>query len=57
LKDISDSWRKIGAIGSPEESNGIDSSRLGTDPDGRRFNMVEISRGGWCNTLLIGIPG
>jgi hypothetical protein len=29
-----------------EESNGIDSSRPGTDPVGRRFGVVEISRGG-----------
>jgi hypothetical protein len=42
--------------GSPEESNGIDSSRPGTDPVGRRFSVVEISRGGWRTTLPIRNP-
>jgi hypothetical protein len=34
-----------------------DSSRPRIDPVGRRFGVVEISRGGWCNTLPIGNLG
>jgi hypothetical protein len=33
------------------------SSRLGIDLVGRRFGVVEISRGTWHNTLPIGNPG
>jgi hypothetical protein len=57
LKNISGSWRKIGGTGSPEESNGIDSLRPEIDSAGKRFGVVEISRGGWHNTLPIENPG
>jgi hypothetical protein len=31
IKNINGSWRKTGSIGLPEGSNGIDSSKLGSD--------------------------
>jgi hypothetical protein len=53
IENISGSYRKVRGTRSPEGSNGIDSSRLRTDPIYRRCGMVGCPREGRRSSLEI----